>query len=210
MPPKHQPSPDGASMEDTTHQAPPPPIPGQDLSFRLGGMAGVWRRAHGYNSNEPNNTKGPPPPPCWEYQQEFPPGSSSTTSSGSTPTSPDPVIRGPESGESSKGEQREGEPVLQIWSRGGRTSPRRDHCPPGPRSPNSRGIQPAPPARAASRRTTPPHQPGRRPASGDQRKRAKRRSPAATVISSRRGEARRLPRVAAGEEGWRERRLGKP
>uniref|UniRef100_A0A8R7VCF1 Uncharacterized protein n=1 Tax=Triticum urartu TaxID=4572 RepID=A0A8R7VCF1_TRIUA len=158
-------------------------------------MAGVWMGAHGCDSNKQTDAKGALPPPCWEYQQEFPPGSSSTTSSGSTPTAPDPGIRSPESGESSKGEQREGEPVLQIWSRGGRTSPRRDHCPPGPRCPSSRGIRSAPPARAARRRTTPPHQPGRRPASGAQRKRVKRRSPAATVISSRPGEARRLPRV---------------
>lgn len=57
-PPKYQTSPDDASKEDMTHQAPPPPIPGQDLSFRLGGMAGVWRRAHGCNSNEQNDAKG--------------------------------------------------------------------------------------------------------------------------------------------------------
>ena len=134
------------------HLAPPPPIqPGFELSpGKIGrGVEGSpQRRLQGVERRQ----KGASAAVLEQTKQGFPPGSSHTTSLGSTPPAPDPAARGPKSNEPAEEESREGEPDLQIWSRGRITSPPHGRNLPAPRRPSSRGSRPAPPAHAASRR----------------------------------------------------------
>lgn len=122
--PKHQTSPGGASKEDTTHLAPPPPIPCRDSSFRPGSMAGVRRRAHGCDSREQNDAKGRRRRRVGNTNRGFP-GLVQHHQLGEHPAGTGSGGQRPQIRRIQRRERAErgGKPVLPIWSRGG--EPRR-------------------------------------------------------------------------------------